>query len=388
MPAGGTGTAMAAAVAHGAAGEATAPSASLPRAFSLYLDLCRLLAALLVVASHLLPYGAIAASSRHWWLNLGRESVVVFFVLSGFVIAYATERKKASLRDYCVARCTRVYSVALPVVLLGFMAAAVLVLANRAPLDEFYQLHKPWLYLPLHLLFMGELWTLSEPPPLLAPWWSLGYEVWYYALFGAAFYLRGGRRLLALAALMAFVGPKLWLLLPVWGAGVMVYHWQKRHTIARTPALLGWGATLVLLAAFKGSGMDAALRALALDNWPFPGLPLKSADRVLADYLVCLLVLANFVCARSAGFGGLLRFERPIRVLASYTFTLYLVHALVMRVWLIVYPHRRSDGMDVALLLLTIAAATWVVGQLTEHRKEWFERVFLRLTARSQATAR
>jgi peptidoglycan/LPS O-acetylase OafA/YrhL len=384
MPAGGTGTIIAA-----AAHDATAsPSASLPRAFSLYLDLCRLLAAVLVVVSHLVPYGVIAAGSRYWWLNLGRESVVVFFVLSGFVIAYTTGRKNASLRDYCVARCTRIYSVALPVVLLGFIAAAVLVAAGRAAPDEFYQLAKPWLYLPLHLLFMGELWTISEPPPLLAPWWSLGYEVWYYALFGAAFYLRGRRRLLALAALLLLVGPKLWLLLPVWGAGVLLYHWQKKHTLARTPALLGWGATLVLLAAFKESGMDAALRAAALASWPFPGLPLKSADRYLADYLVCLLVLANFLCARSAGFGGLLRVERPIRVLASYTFTLYLVHALVMRVWLIVYPHRRSDGADVALLLVVIVAATWVLGQLTEHRKKWFERVFLRLTARSQATAR
>jgi peptidoglycan/LPS O-acetylase OafA/YrhL len=134
--------------------------------------------------------------------------------------------------------------------------------------------------------------------------------------------------------------------------------------------------------------MDAALRAAALASWPFPGLPLKSADRFLADYLVCLLVLANFLCARSAGLEGLLRFERPIRSLASYTFTLYLMHALVMQVWLIVYPHRRSDGMDVALLLVVIVAATWVLGQLTEQRKKWFERVFLRMTARSQATAR
>jgi peptidoglycan/LPS O-acetylase OafA/YrhL len=388
MPAGGRGTITAAVPDAAADDAAPSPSASLPSAFSLYLDLCRLLAAVLVVVSHLAPYGVIAASSRYWWLNLGRESVVVFFVLSGFVIAYTTDRKNASLRDYCVARCTRIYSVALPVILLGFAAAAVLVLADRAPLDEFYQLRKPWLYLPLHLLFMGELWTISEPPPLLAPWWSLGYEVWYYALFGAAFYLRGPRRLLALGALLLLVGPKLWLLLPVWGAGVMIYHWQKTHTIARMPALLGWGATLVLLAAFKESGMDAALRAIALASWPFPGLPLKSADRCLADYLVCLLVLANFMCARSAGFGALLRFERPIRALASYTFTLYLVHALVMRVWLIVYPHRRSDQVDVALLLAVIVAATWVVGQLTEHRKELFRRMFLRLAARSQAAAR
>lgn len=365
---------------------ATEPSASLPRPFSLYLDLCRFLAAVLVVVSHLGPYGVIAASSANWWLNFGRESVVLFFVLSGFVIAYTTERRNAGLRDYCIARATRIYSVALPLVLLGFALAGLFVLGGRASPGDYYQLAKPWLYLPLHLLFMGELWTISEPPPLLAPYWSLGYEVWYYVLFGAAFYLRGRRRILVLASLLLLVGPKLWLLLPVWCAGVWLWHWQKRHALARPLALLGWWATLALLVAFKTSGMDTALRSVALSAWPFPGLPLKSADRFLADYFVCVLVLVNFLCARSAGFTALLRIERPVRRLASYTFTLYLVHALVLRVWVKFHPGRTDLG-GVALLAALIVASTWVVGQFTEHRKEWWERVFVRLTARNQANA-
>ena len=365
---------------------ATEPSASLPRPFSLYLDLCRFLAAVLVVVSHLGPYGVIAASSANWWLNFGRESVVLFFVLSGFVIAYTTERRKAGLRDYCIARATRIYSVALPLVLLAFALAAVLVLSGHANIGNYYQLAKPWLYLPLHLLFMGELWTISEPPPLLAPYWSLGYEVWYYVLFGAAFYLRGKRRIIALGSLLLLVGPKLWLLLPVWCAGVWLWHWQKTHAIARPLALFGWWATLALLAGFKMSGMDTSLRMFALSAWPFPDVPLKSADRFLADYLVCVLVVANFLCARSLGFTALLRIEGPVRRLASYTFTLYLVHALVMRVWLVFHPGRTDLG-GVALLVVLIIACTWVVGQLTEHRKAWWERVFVRLAARSQANA-
>lgn len=358
------------------------PAPPLPRSFSLYLDCCRFLAAVLVVVSHFRPYGAIASGSGHWWLSLGRESVVVFFVLSGFVIAYTAERKPTGLRGYCVARCTRIYSVALPVALLAFGAAALLVLAKLATPQQFYQLGKPWLYLPLHLLFMGELWTLSETPPLLAPYWSLGYEVWYYALFGAAFYLRGRRRLLAVGAMLLFVGPKLWLLLPVWLAGVAAYHWQKTHTLGRAQALAGWVLSLLLLAAFKTSELDAALRALAHAGWPFPGLPLKSADRFLADYVVCMLVVMNFLCARSAGLALLLRIERPVRWLASYTFTLYLAHALVMQVWLIVYPHRRSDTVDVLSLAVVIVSATLLIGELTEHRKRWFERLFTWAAAR------
>ena len=360
----------------------TTPVFPLPRPFSLYLDCCRFLAAVLVVVSHFVPYGVVAPSAVAWLPNLGRESVVVFFVLSGFVIAYTTEYKNASLHDYCVARCTRIYSVALPVLLLGFAVAAVLVLSGQGTLAHYYQLAKPWLYLPLHLLFMGELWTVSEPPPLLAPYWSLGYEVWYYVLFGAAFYLRGRRRLAVVGSVLLFVGPKLWLLLPVWLAGVGAYHWHKTHTIARPLALAGWCATLVLLAAFKLGDLDAALRAFALAHWPWTGLPLKSADRYLADYLVCVLVVVNFLCAKSAGLQALLRIERPVRWLASYTFTLYLSHALVMKTWLLVYPHRQSHPGDVLALVMLIIAATLIIGQLTEHRKQLFQTGFTRLARR------
>lgn len=357
------------------------PAPSLSRSFSLYLDCCRFLAAVFVVLSHFPQYGATAEVPNPW-LHLGRESVVVFFVLSGFVIAYTTERKSASLREYCVARCTRIYSVALPLLLLGFAGAAFLVVTRFASIDQFYQLTKVWLYLPMHLLFMGELWTVSEAPPLLAPYWSLGYEVWYYVLFGAMFYLRGPRRLVVAGSLLLFVGPKLWLLLPVWASGVAAYHWQKKHTIARPLALALWCITLALLVAYKLAGLDVSLRMLVLDNWPWAGLPPKSADRFLADYLVCTLVVINFLCAKSADFTALLRIERPVRWLASYTFTLYLVHALVMRMWLTVYPHRQSDPVDVISLVVVIISATSLIGHITEHRKDWFESLFVRLTAR------
>ena len=358
------------------------PAPPLSRPLSLYLDCCRFLAAVLVVASHLAPYGIIAGSRDAWLLDLGRESVVVFFVLSGFVIAYTTQHKNTDLRGYAVARCTRIYSVALPVLVLAFAAAGALAASGLVPASQFYQLGKPWLYLPLHLLFMGELWTISEPPPLLAPYWSLGYEVWYYVLFGALFYLRGRRRILVAASLLLLMGPKLWLLLPVWASGVLAYRWGERLAIARPLALAGWAATLGLLVLFKVSGTDVALRALGHAAWPFPGLPLKSADRYLADYVVCILVVANFLCAKNAVFPSLLRIERPVRWLASYTFTLYLVHTLVMRLWVAFYPHDRNSGVDIAALLAAIGAATWLVGQVTEHRKGWFEARFAWLAAR------
>jgi peptidoglycan/LPS O-acetylase OafA/YrhL len=340
------------------------------KSFSVYLDLARFIAALLVVAAHYLQHGVLSAALTELLPNFGREAVMVFFVLSGFVIAYTTEQKNLTARAYMLARCIRIYSVALPVLLLAFAVTALAAMYG-VPYADAYQLHKPWLYIPFHLLFAGEMWNLSEIPPWLVPYWSLGYEVWYYVLFGVLYYLRGATRLIVAAAVLAMVGHKLWLLLPVWMSGVYLYHWQKSNAIDQRLARFGWCLTLVLLAAFKATGSDRSLRMLGNEIWPFPALHLGSADRFLADYLICALVFVNFLCARFAGLGCLARLAGPVRTLAAHTFTLYLSHFLVLCVWLSLYPHDSSSALDIAALTLLVALVTVALSALTEGRTDW-----------------
>jgi peptidoglycan/LPS O-acetylase OafA/YrhL len=295
---------------------------------------------------------------------------MVFFVLSGFVIAYSTEQKNQTARAYMLARCVRIYSVALPVLLLAFAVTALAAIYG-VPSADLYQLHKPWFYIPFHLLFAGEMWNLSEIPPWLIPYWSLGYEVWYYVLFGVLYYLRGATRVIVAAAVLGLVGHKLWLLLPVWMSGVYLYHWQKTHVVKQRLARFGWCLTLVLLAAFKAAGAHHTLRMMGIEIWPFPALRLGSADRFLADYVVCALVFVNFLCARFAGFGGLARLAGPVRALAAHTFTLYLSHFVVICAWLALYPHDSSSALDIAALTLLVALVTVALSALTEVRTDW-----------------
>ena len=88
-----------------------------------------------------------------------------------------------------MARCARIYSVALPVLLAVVRARGLCGGIAGVAVTSGYQVVKPYIYIPFHLVFMGEFWNLSETPPWLIPYWSLGYEVWYYVLFGAAYYL-------------------------------------------------------------------------------------------------------------------------------------------------------------------------------------------------------
>ena len=93
---------------------------SIPHHFSVYLDLLRFGAAMMVLLFHMrnLKIGPDKL------LNLipakGHDFVVLFFVLSGYVISATVDRKNQSLRDYALDRMARVYSVAIPALIFSF----------------------------------------------------------------------------------------------------------------------------------------------------------------------------------------------------------------------------------------------------------------------------
>lgn len=349
---------------------------SLPAAFSLYLDAARFGAAMVVVLSHYVQQDLVSmpvAALLPYW---GREAVMVFFVLSGFVIAYTTDHKRPSAKEYVIARCARIYSVALPLLLASFAASALALYWLDVQVPAFYDLWRPHVYIPFHLLFLGEMWAWAETPPWMPQYWSLGYEVWYYVLFGCAHYLRGWWRYGVTGAVLLLVGPKLWLLLPVWLSGVALYHGVKRWTIPVSAARAGLLVSLLLLVAFHASGAEHAWRPVARALWPFPGLRMGSADRFLSDYVVSVLVVANFACARFAALALPAALAAPIRQLSAYTFTLYLSHELVISCWRTFHGHDRDSIAHMLVLTALIAGGTWLAGQLTERRKHWFRKPF------------
>jgi peptidoglycan/LPS O-acetylase OafA/YrhL len=353
--------------------------------FSLYLDAVRFLAAVLVLLTHYVQFGLVGGSAAGFLPMAGHEAVIVFFVLSGFVIAYSTLSRQVSPRDYAAARLSRIYSVALPVVLLAFACAAVVAQLFGPGLSPDYVLHKAYIYLPLHLLFMGNMWQLSEVPPWLGPYWSLGYEAWYYVLFGALCFLRGRRRLLGAALVLAVMGYQMWLLFPVWAAGVWLYRRLGRRTVSLPAARIGWLASIVLLVVLHVLDVEGRLRALVVSLWPFAPSTLPGNDRFLGDYLVCALVVLNFACARDAAFTVLERWAAPIRKLSFFTFPLYLCHALVLGIWRSFHPQQDGGVSDILAVTAIIAAFTWTLGRGAEHLRlgalAWIARRSTRRTA-------
>ncbi|MBD0917172.1 acyltransferase family protein [Klebsiella michiganensis] len=84
---------------------------------SIYLDLIRFTAALVVVLSHAAGFTSLKIPIIS---GLGTEAVVVFFVLSGYVIAYVSNNKENNYAAFFKARAIRIYSVLVPAILITF----------------------------------------------------------------------------------------------------------------------------------------------------------------------------------------------------------------------------------------------------------------------------
>ncbi|HSY60942.1 MAG TPA: acyltransferase family protein, partial [Cytophaga sp.] len=82
--------------------------------FSVYLNTWRLLAATAVFIFH------FASIFNQDPFDIGHPAVVVFFVISGFVIAYTTSNKSKGYKQYSIDRISRLYSVIVPALLITF----------------------------------------------------------------------------------------------------------------------------------------------------------------------------------------------------------------------------------------------------------------------------
>jgi len=339
------------------------------RSFSLYLDIVRFGAACLVYLWHsnmrLLVSDVLPASSY------GHSSVIVFFVLSGFVIAYVTDTKERHWSDYAASRLSRVFSVVIPTLLLTPLLDAVGRQLHPAlydfPFDRFA------LRLLGCALLLNEAWQVSITFFSNVPYWSIAFEFWYYVLFGLVMFLRGRARMLAVAAVLALLGPKLLLLLPVWWSGVWLYRcdWLRQRSAA-----FGWSLTvlgtagIVLTHAVDVYGQWAAFTEHLLGSARFQQLTF--ARFFLGDYLLCGLVFMQFAGMRRIAdqlAPLLLPLERPVRWVAGYTFTLYLLHQPLFLFWAAVLrgdPAGRGFWWTVTGLT---ALSVLLIGHLTEQRR-------------------
>ncbi|HEU4349130.1 MAG TPA: acyltransferase [Actinoplanes sp.] len=167
-----------------------------------WLDALRGYAALVVVLFHLSP--SLIGTDKHLAIfrviDLGKYGVLLFFLVSGYVIPMSLERH-GSLRRFWIGRLFRIYP--------AYLAAVALVIVTTAAVpavlrDETVS------------SVLGHATMLSDPLGLrgaVRPFWTLSYEMVFYLVAAGLFAWRLHRRsalwAAALAVLAVLAGPAL-----------------------------------------------------------------------------------------------------------------------------------------------------------------------------------
>lgn len=158
-----------------------------------WLDALRAVAALLVVYAHLshhLLRGARDVSAE--WLHAGTAGVMLFFLVSGYIIPASLERH-GDLRTFWISRLARLFPL--------YAVVAVLVVAVL-PLDPYLTAH-PVTAAVAHATMLTHLLGV----PLVTPvFWTLTFEMAFYLIVSALFALGRHRASGPIAVTLAAAG--------------------------------------------------------------------------------------------------------------------------------------------------------------------------------------
>jgi peptidoglycan/LPS O-acetylase OafA/YrhL len=335
---------------------------------SILLDLVRALAALAVLIGHAVQLGHYDGYYP-FTTQFQHNAVIVFFVLSGLVIAASADRTPrirgdGALARYALARAARILPVALPALAISLAIMALDDLIAPTPIfseDARGIPAREWLYA---VLFLSESYRTGFPPN--PPYWSLCYEVWFYALFGAATFLDGWKRLAATAGVAAVAGPNVLLLFPVWLVGV---------ALARAPAARSvpvWAAALFIVIAL------VCLTLVSTVSYPvyqatggYVPWVMGYSIFPLTDLLLALALALGFAGLRTLTLhrgAWLERMAAPIRYAANMSFSLYLLHWPLLKLLRVLREPDQGVLGFVLVLSVTIAASA-AFATVTEHQR-------------------
>ncbi len=337
-------------------------------AMSILLDAVRAGAALLVLGGHAVQMG-LYTGPYPFGPTMQHNAVIVFFVLSGLVIAHSVQKGGYTLGEYAIARAARI----VPVSLFAIGLAAVIYLAVTArglvpalapsPYDEFSlaALVMPALFLSESTGGVGPVWN--------PPYWSLTYEVWFYAIFAAGFFLRGPSRILWIALLCWVAGWKILLMLPIWllGAGLARYGgaWQPDATRSVPLAL---AATVCLVAGAQFANPAAYLMHQL--HAPF-GVRLGFSEFFVTDFVMGLGIAMLFVASKPWAerfHGALVLAKPPIAWFAGFSFSLYILHWPMLSALSALGIGAGDSPLAFAALLGGIIGVCALAAQFTEYR--------------------
>jgi peptidoglycan/LPS O-acetylase OafA/YrhL len=358
---------------------------------SAHLDVIRSVAAWAVMWGHLralffIDYQELSPRSPllravYFVTGFGHEAVMVFFVLSGFLISLSILRSQVSgtwsWASYAISRSTRLYVVLIPGLLFGalwdftgkFLFAAShlyssplanftgLIVQNELNAKNFFG----------NLLFLQTIFckTFGSNGPL----WSIANEFWYYVLFPLGLIAsqswlrkaRGQAVVLALVALSiaAMLGPEKMAGFLIWLAGFALVIACARIRISTRTGQLAY-------LSLSGSILGVCLIAARFER--LGGLVSDLAVGLAFSAFLFAVLQLDFSVIRDGVY------LRGARLFAGFSYSLYVLHfpfLLFLRAWLVPAQRWQPDskhlfyGVGIGTIVLVFA---WLVAGVTEFR--------------------
>lgn len=268
------------------------------------LDIARGLAALAVVLFHysvILPRFIPDAATIPVKFTYGFYGVHLFFVVSGFVILMTLER--SNVRQFVISRLARLYPAYWLACLLTFgILTAFQPFPYAIGFGEF-------------LVNLTMLQDFVKVPPIDGVYWSLSYELGFYAFMFALF----GLRLQRFAAVLPF-----YMI-----AGAVLFHFAARHIphplhlllmVNQYSHLFGCGLALYLLRTRGSSWLHWSAVAVT----PLVQMLYDDMTGLVAGGIIAALMSAACLPRLDAP-----RAARPLLWLGSISYALYLVHQML-----------------------------------------------------------
>jgi peptidoglycan/LPS O-acetylase OafA/YrhL len=348
---------------------------------SIYLDGLRLTSALIVLVAHAFKVLNPDLLLKLSFLpHLAHGAVVIFFVLSGYVIAYSTDIKKRTVKEYSIARLSRLYSILFPAIVITVLCSFAAEMINPQIFATFSR-GQDYIRIVLSLFYLNELWFFSAAPPINGPLWSLGYEFWYYVLFGAFLFKKPGLKGWLVVFLVSLIaGPKILLMMVIWILGAIAYRLPRLEIADKT----SWVFVLFFLAI----GVTVII---AIPGLPYAEIekPLVWASQFVTDYI------AGFLIALSVWFlplsnnsvkptDKIMSFQKKFRTFADMTFPIYVLHFPLLVITKCILSDLVSENTQLVLGGVVTFVLCVLLGLFFESKKNWWTQFFTILFNKSR----
>lgn len=361
------------------------------------LDSLRGIAALSVMLSHIFLIYPIVWNTNQptgspWWLQLamfsplrvvwaGHEAVIFFFILSGFVLAliFFGKSETPPYRLYLLKRILRIYPPYL-VAALSAIALRELLFVGTVPyvsdwFNQSWQNSATARIVIDHTLMIGSFNNCDFNPVL----WSLVHEMRISIFFPLIAWgmVRAEKLCLLLTVVFTFI---YWLTISLKFRGVISFDHDYFATLHYTGFFIlgaylakhrGWilAAAQQIPKTAKFLLLLAALLAYSNAFWlPYYGTPharllaLVVSKTLVQDWITASGVAVFIILALSTNSISWLLSARPLAFLGSISYSLYLFHALVLKIiiTLLVKAMPLPAALGIAVVCaLIVATASW-----------------------------